>query len=255
MPHRDPAVVLSAGPVPLYHQIAEDLQQRILGGGIASGDALPTEEKLCEQYGVSRITVRRAVDDLIQAGLVRRRRGVGTFVTDRRETGRSTSLVGSLYEVLAYPPNISIEVLQHGTLAAEPRIAEGLRLTAGEPVMQLEVFSRVDSMPFASTRFYFPPDIGAGIAMADLVAGMPVARLVERHLGEPVVRATQQVEPEQADAHTARLLAIPRRTAILHVWRTYYTAAGRPVEQVSVRYHPDRYHLRVELLPGPQTPG
>lgn len=242
-------MTLNSGPIPLYHQLAEDLRGRIVAGELAPGDPLPTEEMLCRQYGVSRITVRRGLDDLFNAGLIVRRRGVGSFVAER-SAARSTSLVGSLYDALAYPRDIRIEVLRRAEVAASHRVAEELGLAPGSEVMQLDVLSRIEDAPFAATVFFFPPDIGAGIASADLRSGTPVAHLVERRLGEAVVRASQTVEPEQAGSHVARLLQIPARTAILHVRRTYFSASQRPVEHVSVRYHPDRYRLRVDLLPG-----
>jgi GntR family transcriptional regulator len=243
-------VSLTAGPVPLYFQLARDLRQQISTGRLKPGAALPTEERLCELYGVSRITVRRAVDDLITEGLVTRRRGIGTFVAQPRErAARSVSLVGSLYEALAYPSNIAIEVLQRSHKPAPKRVAELLELEHKTSLVELQVLSRAGHTPFAMTHFYLPADIGAQLQPAELGTGTPVARLVERLLGEEVVRAVQTVEPESADARLARLLEIPLGTAVLHVLRTYFSASGRPVEVASVRYRPDQYRLRVDLLP------
>lgn len=239
---------LTAGPVPLYFQLARDLRQQIAGGRLKPGAALPTEEQLCAQYGVSRITVRRAVDDLIVEGLVMRRRGVGTFVAEPRQATRSVSLVGSLYDALAYPRNIAIELLKRGEKPAPARVAELLQLAPKAPVVELQVLSRVDGTPFAMTHFYLPAEFGTRLDPSELGSGTPVARLVERLLGEPVVRAVQTVEPESADARLGKLLEIPASTAVLHVLRTYFSAAGRPVEVASVRYRPDQYRLQVELL-------
>src|SRR5438876_2061473 len=83
-----PTRTLQDGPVPLYHQLEQDLLERIRTGEFGPGDALPTEGGICAQYGVSRITVRRALDALIAQGLIIRRRGVGSFVAQRREAVR-----------------------------------------------------------------------------------------------------------------------------------------------------------------------
>lgn len=246
-------MTLNAGPVPLYFQLAEDLRKQIASAKLKPGDALPTEEQLCARYGVSRITVRRAVDDLIVEGLIKRRRGVGTFVAEPHAATRSVSLVGSLYEALAYPRNIAIEVLKRSQKAAPARIAELLDVPEQAPVVELEVLSRAGGTPFGLTRFYLAPALAAQVNPKELEAGTPVARLVERALGETVVRADQTVEPESADARTARLLDIPRGTAVLHVLRTYFSASNKPVEVASVRYRPDQYRLRVELLPNPRS--
>lgn len=241
-------MTLNAGPIPLYHQIAESLREQIRDGQLAAGAAIPTEEQLCRIFGVSRITVRRALDDLINDRLVERRRGVGTFVADGRALARSTSLVGSLYEALAYPANIRIEVRARTRGPAPHRIAECLALEPNDEVTTLHILSRIEDAPFAVTTFFLPIDIGERIETEALLSGQPVALLVERLIGEPVVRAEQTVEPEQASGETAQLLKVPPRTAILHVNRTYYSASDRPIEHASVRYHPDRYRLRVDLL-------
>jgi GntR family transcriptional regulator len=241
-------VTLKEGPVPLYFQLAQDLRQQIGGGQLQPGAALPTEEQLCVRYGVSRITVRRAVDDLIVEGLVTRRRGVGTFVAEPHRATRSVSLVGSLYDALAYPRDIRIKVLQRTELAAPARVAELLLLPPQAPVVELQVLSQAGDTPFAMTHFYLPADIGAAVKSQSLNAGTPLARLVEQLLGQSVVRAEQTVEPESASIRLAKLLGIHRGTAILHVLRTYFTASGRPVEVASVRYRPDQYRLKVELL-------
>lgn len=240
---------LTAGPVPLYFQLAQDLRQQIAAGQLKPGMAIPTEEQLGSRYGVSRITVRRAIDDLIVEGLISRRRGVGTFVAQPHQATRSVSLVGSLYDALAYPKDIAIEVLRRAEKPAPQRIAELLRLPEDAPVLELQVLSHAGRTPFAMTHFYLPQAVGARLDPAELSAGTPVARLVERILGQPVVRAEQSVEPESADARLARQLQIARGSAVLHVLRTYFSAPGTPVEVASVRYRPDQYRLRVELLP------
>ena len=242
---------LTAGPVPLYFQLAQDLRKQISSKRFKPGVALPTEERLGELYGVSRITVRRAIDDLITERLVERRRGVGTFVARPQGATRSVSLVGSLYDALAYPNNITIEVLQRTAKAAPRHVAELLSLQNNAALVELQVLSRVGKTPFAMTYFYVPADIGAKLQLAKLGAGTPLARLVETLLGEEIVRAAQTVEPESANAKMAKLLDIPRGTAILHVLRTYFSASGRPVEVASVRYRPDQYCLRVDLVTNP----
>jgi GntR family transcriptional regulator len=241
---------LQQGPVPLYHQLAQDLREQIHKKKLKNGDALPTEEQLCKDYSVSRITVRRALDDLISEKLVVRKRGVGTFVGSNQEASRSVSLTGSLYDALSYPKNIVIEMLDKHIVKPPSWVTEALNFAATDKAYHCQVLSRLEALPFAYTNFYFPLEIGENIPFSDLDKGTPVARLVERVIEEPVVRAEQTVVPELADAKTATLLDIRKNTPLLHVLRTYYTASGRPVETVSVRYHPDQYQLKIELLPG-----
>lgn len=242
-------MALKPGPVPLYHQIVEDLRDQLARKRLKPGDALPTEEQLCVRYGVSRITVRRAVDDLIVQGQVQRRRGVGTFVAEPHAASRSVSLVGSLLETLAYPKGMTVEALGQAEKSGPSRITECLGLKPGAKLVEWRILSRVGGTPFAATTFYFPTDIGRQLALEDLRAGKTVARLVERAISEAVVRAEQLVEPVSIDAALSASLELPQRTAVLHVLRTYFSASGRAVECASVHYRPDQYSLRVELLP------
>jgi GntR family transcriptional regulator len=240
-------VPLTPGPVPLYHQIVADLRKHVGRRKLKPGDLLPTEEQLCRQYGVSRITVRRAVDDLIVEGLVVRRRGVGTFVAEPHAASRSVGLTGSLFDALAYPRDLVIEHRAQAERRPVKRIAEALRLGPRDKAVEWEVLSRVGATPFAATTFSFPLAIGRELDPRALRADTPAARLVERVVGESVVRAEQTVEPESTDAALSRLLEIPPRTAVLRVTRTYFTSSGKPVECATVHYRPDQYRLRVEL--------
>jgi len=241
-------MALNSGPLPLYYQLAQDLRTQITSKKLKPGDPLPTEERLCEQYAVSRITVRRAVDDLINENLVVRRRGVGTFVGSAQTT-RSVSLVGSLYEALSYPKGISIEVLRRNVNPTPNWVAETLQIREKAKVYCCEVLSRCGKTPFGATKFYFPVNIGQRIPFDELSGENPVARLVETVIGEPVVRAEQIVEPCVADASLAKALSVTKGTPLLNVLRTYYSASGKPVEAVSVHYRPDQYQLKVALLP------
>lgn len=241
-------MTLKPGPMPLYHQIVQDLTGQLTRRKLKPGDALPTEEQLCERYGVSRITVRRALDDLIVGGLVVRRRGVGTFVAEPHEASRSVSLVGSLYDALAYPKGMTIQHLEQGERKAEPWVVRSLSLEATDPVVHWDLLSRVDGTPFAATTFFFPVEIGRGLSTKDLRADTPVAKLVEKQIGEPIVRAEQTVAPVSTDGRLSELLEIPRRSAVLKVERVYFTASGTAVECAAVHYRPDQYQLRIELL-------
>jgi GntR family transcriptional regulator len=238
--------------VPLYFQLAQRLRSQIAQNLLKAGDPLPTEEQLCSMYSVSRITVRRATDDLIMEQLVVRKRGVGTFVGERKGATRSVSLVGSLYEALSYPRGISIDIAARGETYGPPWVTKALLLPPRTKVYFCEALSWTGTMPFAATTFYFPVFIGERLPYDRINGDTPVAHLVEHLLGEPVVRAAQTVEPTTANRSVSSSLRLPRDTPLLHVRRTYFTASERPVEAVSVHYHPDHYQLKIDLLPTSQ---
>jgi GntR family transcriptional regulator len=239
---------LEPGPIPLYYRLQEHLQERILGNEFRSGDPLPTEEQLCSEYGVSRITVRRALDSLLQQDLISRRRGVGTFVADQAGPVKSIRLVGSLEETLSYAADLSYKTLSRKTVEPPPHVARALQLSPGARAVRIDVIGYLKGEAFAYTEFFFPEPVGALINDSDVVDHVPMLRAVEQKLGRRAKRAEQTVEPIVADSLTAKHLGIKVRAPILKVLRTYYTEANEAMEAALVRYHPERYRYTVQLL-------
>jgi len=194
--------------------------------------------------------VRRAIDDLITERLVERRRGVGTFVARPQGATRSVSLVGSLYDALAYPSNITIEVLLRTAKAAPRHVAELLSLQNDAALVELQVLSRVGKTPFAMTYFYLPADIGAKLQVAKLGAGTPLAawwrHCWAKKLCAPPRRSNRnpQTQKWQNCSISSRNSDIARAAYLLQRLR-------QAVEVASVRYRPDQYCLRVDLVTNP----
>jgi GntR family transcriptional regulator len=233
--------------VPLYHQLEQDLVQRIGGGEFAPGDALPTEEGICEQYGVSRITVRRALDALLAQGLIVRRRGVGSFVAERPEAIRSVRLSGSLDDFLATAGALHLEVLSLGEIAPSKEVRDALELERGEQSVRLELVSSLGAGPVIYLQAFFPVAIGRVLRREDIVPGQPVVRIAERKLNLRVVRAHQLIQPDLAGETAAQHLGISPETPILRIRRVYYTAGDRPMEFAILRLHPERYQYEIEF--------
>ena len=241
---------LDSGPIPLYHQLERDLRARIHSDEFPPGAALPTEEKLCEEYGISRITVRRALEALTSQGLIIRRRGVGCFVAEQREGVRSVRLVGSLDEFLASAGALEVHYLSLVTTAPPPGIAEALRLPAGEDVVRLELSSMLDGQPVGYLEIFFPIWAGQVVTREDVEAGMPTIRMIERKLNLRIARAEQLIEASSAGDIAAAQLGLAASDPVLRVTRIYYASDGRPVEAVYVRYHPERYRYAIEFQAG-----
>jgi GntR family transcriptional regulator len=243
-----PVKLRAGGPIPLYYQLEQTLRDRIRAGEFAGGAALPTEQRLCEAYGVSRITVRRALDSLLAGGLIARRQGVGTFVNAPGETVRSLKLIGSLDDITASSEQLTYKVIARETLAAPPVVADTLDVAVGTRVTRLETVFALRGDPFAHAEFFCPPEVGDRIDDADLDGHASLVALVERKLGRPIERADQTVEAALADRRIAGHLAVRPRAPVLKVNRTYYTDTDRPVVAAVVRYHPERYRYTVQLF-------
>ena len=237
----------AGGPIPLYYQLEQDLRDRIRAGQFPGGAPLPTEQRLCETYGVSRITVRRALDALLASGLIARRQGVGTFV-NAGETVKSLKLIGSLDDITSYSAELAYKVVTKETAAAPPLIAAALDLPVGIPVTRLETVFSLRGEPFAHAEFFCPLEVGDLIDDAEVAGQASFLAVVERKLGRPIERADQTVEAALADRRVARHLAVRPRSPVLKVNRTYYTDTDRPVVAAVVRYHPERYRYTVQLF-------
>lgn len=233
---------------PLYQAVEAALRARIQRGDYQPGAALPTEEALCQAFGVSRITVRRALDSLSQQGLILRRRGAGSFVAEARKPGvRSVRLTGSLDEFLATAGALDLDVRTFRTVAAGAEVAADLGLDEGDPVVWLEVVSSLDEGPVIHLDIYFPEGVGRLIDPNELVIGEPIARLVERKTGRRIVSARQVIQPALADQRSAQALGIAAATPVLRLRRVYLAANGGAMELAVLTLHPERYAYEIEF--------
>lgn len=250
---RPAARPLEDGPVPLYHQLERDLVQRIRAGEFQPGAPLPTEEGICDQYGVSRITVRRALDAMFAQGLIIRRRGVGSFVAERREGARSIRLSGSLDDFLSTAGSLNNEVITLGRTPAGAEVADALDIPEGEEVVRLELIGSLSAGPVIYLEIFFPVSVGGFLRREDIIPGKPIVRIVEQKQNLRVVRAHQLIEADLAGEVAARHLGVAPETPVLRIRRVYFTAGDRPIELAVLRHHPERYNYEIEFHAG-RTP-
>ena len=247
MPQIQTENVLIAGPIPLYYQLEQHLRNRIVAREFGPGALLPTEDQVCEQYGVSRITVRRALDALQQQGLIERRRGVGSFVTER-SAGINNRLSGSLVEFLASASMMRNTILSLGEAVPHGDVIETLGLGPGDRAYLVKAIGALDDEgPVAYLEIWFPSAVGQALDAASLNGKRPVIRVVEERMQVRLSRAEQVIDADHAGPDAARHLCIDPLTPVLRVKRVYYAAPEQPVEVAYVRYHPDRYHYAVEF--------
>lgn len=242
---------LAAGPIPLYHQLEQDIAARIGDGEFAAGQMLPTEEQFCRQYGVSRITVRKALDTLMAQGLIVRRRGVGSFVAERRVGVHAIHLSGSLDEFLTSAYQLTPKVISLGVQCAPAEVADHFGLSPRGHVLRLELISFGEDGPLAHALFYFRQEVDAVLTVEDLSHREPVIRTLERKLGIRIARATQVIDPAAASRDTAKYLGLKVGTPVLRTSRCYFTADGELVEIAQLLHHPDRYRYEVDLRAAP----
>lgn len=237
------------GP-PLYAQLEHALRERIARGDWSAGDLLPTEPMLGQDYGVSRITVRRALDALAQRGLIVRRHGIGTFVAERDPGVRTVRLTGSLDDYLVGEERYEMRVLSFGEMAPTARVREVLGLRPDEPTVRLEVVSELYGNPALYVELFFTPAIGRRIDPADLLPGTTVIGMLQQKLGVKVLRARQLISAALAGEAAGRNLGLPPDMPLLFIERVHYAAQDQAIEMVLIRHHPERYQYVNELVAG-----
>lgn len=231
-------------PSSLHERVTSDLLRRITSGQLAPGAMLPTELELCRDYGVSRITIRRAVTALVDRRLVVRRRGVGSFVTGRPAELREFHLVGFLDDKLAF----AHDVLLSTVISADERIAAALGLEPGSPVRHIRGLVHRDGEPLTITDAYTADLPERRQSETDYTPDVPVAHKLGERLGRRVSRAEQDLDAVAADGPTAKLLGVARGTPVIRARRVYFTTGDQPIQYLVVRYHPDRYRFVVDLV-------
>ncbi len=238
--------LLADSPVSYYQQLYAILRQEILGGVWKPSERMPSEAELMADYGVSRITVRQAVELLVNDGLVFRRRGSGTFVT-------STPVEYNLNRIVSYAEEMARLGMQPGTrmLASrlEPAPADVAGMLAVEPGSELAVIERLrlaDDVPMSVERSQVVHHICPGLLDGDYAAGSLHGTLFERY-GIRLSRARQTARAIPADKATADLLDVRAGAPLCYVERVFFRQAGSPVEYRQMWCRGDRYELHGEL--------
>ncbi|MEO3813669.1 GntR family transcriptional regulator [Sphaerisporangium sp. B11E5] len=210
------------------------------------GEAIPSERDLCKELGVSRPTLRAAIEDLVRSGLLVREHGRGTFTGPQRVTqALSATPGGSFYAPPAEGHWLS-RVLEFGPATAGPQLATRLQLSPADLVLRVVRLRIVDDEPMAIERIQLPHALVEGLVPADMESGS-FYRLLRERFGVDVRSAVQTMEATVTDETEAELLHVPQHFPALGVERTTRDAAGRIVEFVRSIYRGDRYRVTSEL--------
>lgn len=229
---------------PLYLQLEERLRRLIDSGELRRGDAVPAERELAEMTGVSRVTVRKAIEKLVQDGLLVQKVGAGTFISGRLEQPLSV-LLGFSEDMRARGFEPGSIWLDKSVVAAGPDEAMALGIAPGTPVVRLKRIRTANGEPMAvetavaSTRDLPSPDLVDESFYAAL-----------RSRGLVAVRALQRLRAGLAGIQEAKWLDLPRPSAILQIERRAFLADGRVLEVTFSSYRADLYDFVVELRAG-----
>jgi GntR family transcriptional regulator len=231
--------------VPLYHRIKEDLTLQIRSGIWRPGQEIPSELELCRHYRVSRGTIRQAIADLVQQGLVCRRQGSGSFVSQPKLEG---SVLGSyrLYRKEGVPFDVFARVLRCERRATSGEVGRILGLAPDEEVYELERVRFVQDRPVSIQVSYLPARLCPGLESRDL-AGAHLYDVLQREYGTIFLRAEEFVEPVLADEYVAGQLQVAAGSPLFLVERHSYLIDDRIGEFRRARVRGDLYRYRIDL--------
>jgi GntR family transcriptional regulator len=236
---------------PLYAQVEDALAARIRDD-LRPGDRLPTEDELIEQFAVSRITVRHAIQNLAARRLVVVEQGRGTFVARPRIEQQLTALTGFVEDMEAVGLGASARVVTSEVRTADRGAAAALGLPAGGTARFIERVRLAEGHPVSFDQTWLPEDIGAQVASEDLNEE-PIFRLLEEKYGIPLIEATYRLEAIVADDALAGRLETDRGAPVLRVVRTTYTNDQRPIDYELLHYRGDLISFATRLTREPSA--
>jgi len=237
--------------IPLYHQVYIELRNRILDGTYGTDAALPSEQELMALFRVSRITVRRALDELAMRGLIVRQQGRGTRVAAYTpHASLQVSVEGLLENNRRMAAETQVEVLDFDYVRANEDVARALRIKPGDLTQWAVRVRRLKGVPFSYLVTYLPEEVGRTFERDDM-SSTPLLVLLERS-GISVARAEQTISAVSAEPAVATVLDVEPGSALLHTVRIVFDEGDRPIEYISAQYRPDiyRYTMLLERTSG-----
>jgi GntR family transcriptional regulator len=242
---------MSQMPLPKYHQIYLVLREQLHEGRFAEG--LPGELALMAQFGVARVTVRRALEQLSSEGLIARNPGRRTRALPPPVSGESpgtkgmerANLRGLLENLVTMGLHTSVKVIEVATITASTQVAEALQLQLGDPVQKAVRVRSTKEGPLSHITTYVPDTIARRFGRREL-SKKPILVLLEES-GVKVGRAHQTISARLADNVLAQHLHVSVGSALLAVRRLIYDEDERPVQWLHGLYRPDRYTYEMQL--------
>jgi GntR family transcriptional regulator len=236
-----------SGAKPMYKMIMQDLHAALEEGRFSEDEQLPTEAELRAQYGVSRHTIRQALQDLVSEGLVYRVPGQGTFATSLSRRGHYLRSVGTIEDLMVWS-GTEMRVISPVEIYNDEGAASRLRLPS-EEVAVVVVSRFYEGVPFVVTYIYLPPEIGRQLQAKALPdeSSKTVIGLLDQFVSSPVSGADQCITVAPAPADAAKLIDCTPDELIMYVERSYFDSLGKRVELAVSYYNPKRYSYRLQL--------
>jgi GntR family transcriptional regulator len=238
--------------IPLYVQLEQIIKSQIMTGERLAGEQIPTEKDLAKIYQVSSVTVRQALLNLAEEGLLVRKQGKGTFVQGGVPNVKNIMTLkvrGDINDVV--PEGLAsqkVRVLDIGRMSSPRRIAGVLNLNEGDEIFRIRRTRSDNGVLLSYVKNYLPVDIGEKIQKEDLLA-YPMLHILRNKLGLPLKTGVQYIVAVIADYEIASALSISISSPVLYLETIYFEEGEKPVEFVQTFYRSDqfKYTLKFDL--------
>ncbi|MFD0959914.1 GntR family transcriptional regulator [Paenibacillus chungangensis] len=232
--------------VPLHLQVREIIRKEVENQELVDENGkMPTEAELVERFGVSRVTIRNAMQSLVEEGMFIRERGRGTYLnTNRPENwvGRLMGFTESIREAGFEP---GADILRKGMTNQHPEeVRDQMKQRA---VWELKRVRHADGIPIAIEQAYYPPEIGIDLEQQDLNK-IAIYKYFEDELGIFLKEADQKISAVKAGKEEADILGVELGDPLLHLERISYSQQNESVEYLKALYHPDYYQYEIKLM-------
>ncbi len=237
---------------PLYRVVADRIRRTILAGSIAPGDPIPSEHQLMTAHDVSRITVRRALDELTREGLVERRQGRASRV--RRLEGMrplAGEQQGDIKNLMALADATDVRLVETGPRFVTDEVAAALGLEPGASAFFCRRVRLHRGAPFCASSAWVPLEFAGEMTDAAL-ASRPMLSLMAAAGAHPV-RTDQAISAVAAGPEEAARLEIAEGAPLLEITRVLHDAEDRPIQHLTLRFRSDRYRYYMTMLRGQET--
>lgn len=249
-PRAAKAAVKASEPVdesPRYQQILKTLMDRMERGIYPVGGHVPTESALCEEFDVSRYTVRAALSHLVEHGMVTRRKGIGTVVLAARSQRAYQQSISSLADLFQFALDTYVVIQSSTMVELDEHIAESLNAQPGERWLQVDSirWTEKGGTPICCTSSFIPERLAwLGAELPTCVGPFHVH--IEKRAAEPIVHALQVIRGERMPAHIREVFDAPDDAIALCVLRQYFSSQGTQI--ASFNWHPAAtFSYRMEI--------
>ena len=234
--------------IPYYVQVKDILRAKMRDGTWRPGEQLPSEADLCATYGVSRTVIRQALQDLIHEGLIKRRKGKGSFVSAPKISEQlAQKLTGFYQDMVEQGLQPVTRVLTQAVIPAKDEVAQWLGIRPGTPVTEVVRLRSVQGVPIMLVTTYVPTAVCPALVEVDL-ANQSLYAVLESQYGLYIARGRRTIQAVLADGQEAKLLEVNKGAALFRLDSISFTSDGTPIEYYFAYHRGDRSQFEVELI-------